>query len=291
MADGEQVAATAEQAVEQADPTTKIENPNAEVVERAEPAAEVSEVVETDDSETEGDKPDGKKRVPGSQRLKNRLKLIEADYLAQQSELEALRRERQQTQQPQQDGKPGVDREPKETDFPNDWFSFQEAKTAWTARQAIRDEFNRVRDEERRSTGERVQSERRREVLAAYHEYADEVRERIPDFDKVLSTANVNIKQELGDEIISSEKSALLQYHLAKNPDKVRELNQLSGRELAREIGRLEAKVHLPTAKKATDAQAPPSEVKGSASPPVDHQTGPDDMNAYVAWRKKQAKG
>jgi hypothetical protein len=65
---------------------------------------------------------------------------------------------------------------------------------------------------------------------------------------------------------------------------------RLSGRELAREIGRLEARVHLPTPKKATEAAPPPSEVKGAAATSVDPQTGPDDMNAYVAWRKSSRK-
>jgi hypothetical protein len=52
------------------------------------------------------------------------------------------------------------------------------------------------------------------------------------------------------EEIMSSEKSALLAYHLAKNPDKLNALNQMSGRELAREMGRLEATVRMPEAKK-----------------------------------------
>lgn len=273
-----------------ADLTTKIVDP---ATESPEPkpegeTAETTDVTEKPEGETDDGEAKPKKNVPGSQRLKRRLELIEADYLSQQSELETLRREKQQAA-PKTDGKPGVDREPTEADFANDWFGFQEAKTAWTARQAIRDEFQRVRDEQGRNQTERVQTERNRERLAAYHDYADEVRERIPDFDKVISTAStVSVKPELADEILSSEKSALLQYHLAKNPDKAKELNALSGRELAREIGRLEARVHLPTPKKATEAEAPPSTVKGAAAATVDPRTGPDDMNAYVAWRRKQ---
>jgi hypothetical protein len=270
-----------------ADPTTKIEAPAlAEATPDPKPEAEPAGEPKPEEG-TEGDT-EAKKKVPGSQRLKRRLELIEADYLQLQRETETLRREREAAV-PKPDGKPGVDREPTEADYPSDWFAFQEAKTAWTARQAIRDEFNRARDEQAKSSGERVQVERHRERLEAYHEYAEEVRERIPDFDKVVSTASgVTVKPELADEILSSEKSALLQYHLAKNPEKVRELNALSGRELAREIGRLEARVHLPTAKRATEANAPPSEVKGAAAPPVDQNAGPDDMNAYVAWRRKQ---
>jgi len=268
-----------------ADPTTKIEDSQPEQAEAPAPKPE-TEVVEGE--ETDGEP---KKRVPGSQRLKRRLELIESDYLAQQQELEAFRRRESERATPKTDGRPGVDREPTEADFPNDWFAYQDAKTAWTVRQATRDEINRAREEQRRASSEHVQTERQRERLENYHEYAAEVRERIQDFDKVVAAASVQIKDELRDELLSSEKSALLQYHLAKNPDKVKELNNLSGRELAREIGRLEARVHLPTAKRATEATPPPSQVRGAAAPPVDAQTGPDDMNAYVAWRRKQAKG
>jgi hypothetical protein len=284
---GEQAAAPAETA----DPTTKIEAPAPETAaetttETAETPAETTETTEGEESQ------EPKKKVPGSQRLKRRLELIEGDYLAQQSELETLRREKQERERGAQnpEGRPGVDREPKEADFANDWFAFQEAKTAWAARQAVREEFNRARDEQQQSGNQRAQNERRREVLEAYHEYADEVRERIPDFDKVVSAAkDVTVKPEVIDELLASDKSALLQYHLAKNPDKARELNGMTGRELAREIGRLESRVHLPTPKKATEADPPPSQVRGAAAKSIDPQTGPDDMNAYAAWRRKKS--
>lgn len=279
-------------ATTEADLTTKVVDPHAPSAEtETKPEGETAETVDVTEK-PEGESEDGEqksKKPSGSQRLKRRLELIEADYLALQQETETLRRSRQEAT-PKTDGKPGIDREPTEADFPNDWFAFQESKTAWAARQAVREEFNRVRDEQSRSQTERVQGERNRERLAAYHEYADEVRERIPDFDKVVATASaVTVKDELASEILSSDKSALLQYYLAKNPDKVRELNSLSGRELAREIGRLEARVHLPTAKKATEAAPPPSTVRGTAAASIDPQTGPDDMNAYAAWRKKQS--
>lgn len=283
-----QAVTPAESTTPPVDPTTRIDAPLEQAVTPAEqPPADVKPDGETNDQANEE-----RRKPSGSQRLKNRLRLIETDYLAAQNELEQLRREKQERDSAPQNnsqGRPGVDRAPTEQDFPNDWFAFQEAKTAWTARQAIREEFGRVREEDSRRGSERAQLERRSELLESYQESAAEARERIPDFDKVLASAqSIQIKPDLVEEIMSSDKAALLQYHLAKNPDKVRELNQLSGRELAREIGRLEARVHLPTAKKATEASPPPAEVRGGAAPPVDPQTGPDDMNAYVAWRKKQ---
>jgi hypothetical protein len=97
------------------------------------------------------------------------------------------------------------------------------------------------------------------------------------------SGGQVPVAPQVADEILNSEKSALLQYHLAKNPDKLKELNQMSGRELAREIGRLEGRVHLPKAKTATEASPPLTDVKGGAAAAFDpHKT--DDMDAFATW-------
>ena len=69
--------------------------------------------------------------------------------------------------------------------------------------------------------------------------------------------------------IKASEKSALLAYHLANNPDKLAELNRMGDRERAREIGRLEASLKLPEGKKQTSAPPPPSTLRGGAAPHV----------------------
>jgi hypothetical protein len=280
------------------DLTTKIEDPATTQPEpdtKPEPAEAAPEETGDLTKPDEGDEqPDGeKKNVPGSQKLKRRLQLIEQEFAATQQELETLRREREQAQQQRQQpsqGRPGIDREPTEQDFPNDYLAFERAKTTWDVQQAVERKLQGTIDQERSQREQRAQSERQREQRLAYEENADVARERIPDFDKVVNSAtSVNVTTSVQEELLASEKSALLQYHLAKNPDKVRELNAMNALELAREIGRLEARIHLPTPKKATEASAPPSTVKGAASPPVDAHNGPDDMNAYVAWRRKQA--
>jgi hypothetical protein len=271
------------------DLTTKIEDAPTETVETVEKAAETPPETEaaepTETTEETTDETEPKKNIPGSQRLKRRLELISSEanqLLEKNAELE--RRIQSMTQTAPQ-GRPGVEREPTEADFPNDYFAFQEAKTAWTVRQSVRDEINR----DRQSRQQSVEAESVRERLLAHEESAELARERIPDFDKVVRAAtDVAVKQEVAEELLASEKSALLQYHLAKNPEKLRELNGMTGRELAREIGRLEARVHLPTPKKATEATPPPKEIKGTSAPQFDPQSGPDDMNAYVAWRRKQ---
>lgn len=267
-----------------ADPTTKIEAP-AETTEATVKADEAAQATETQPETTDETQPDEPKKKPsGIDRLKRRAALLQADADALARENEELRR-RSVASDPRE-GTPGVDRAPTEADFPNDYLAYERAQNAWNTTQAIERALQRREAQSR----EGQLREARQERLEVYEENVAEVRERIPDFDKVIAEAKgIAVSPALADEIMQSEKSALIQYHLAKNPDKVRDLNGLSGRELAREIGRLESRVHLPTPKKATDAPPPPSQVKGAAAQAIDPVAGPDDMNAYAAWRKKQA--
>lgn len=88
---------------------------------------------------------------------------------------------------------------------------------------------------------------------------------------------------------MASPKAALIHLYLAQNRETARELNALKGKELAREVGRLEAKVHLPQAKKATEAAPPPSAPKGGGAAPFNLQHAAEtDINAYIAFRNKQ---
>jgi hypothetical protein len=121
-------------------------------------------------------------------------------------------------------------------------------------RKAIREEFQTKETSER----ETKQAEIARERKDAHLERVEDAREVIADFDQVMEgMKGVNVRDELIDEIMSSSNSAVIAYHLAQNPDKLDALNSMSGRELAREMGRLEATVKLPEAKRATTAPAP----------------------------------
>jgi hypothetical protein len=272
---------TAQPVLAPADVTTKIDGP----ADTVETAAETTPAPELEPETDEGEQ-ETKKRPSGSERYKRKLAQIETEFETLARENEELRRRTADGGQ-SREGKPGVDRPPTEQDFPNDYLAFERAANAWNVKVAIREEIGVERAKSRDSQLREIRQER----IESYQESANQARERIPDFDKVLAGAqSVQISPALGEEIMSSDKAALLQYHLAQKPELVRELNGMSGRELAREIGRLEARVHLPTAKKATEASPPPSQVRGAAAPPVDAQSGPDDMNAYVAWRRKQAK-
>lgn len=269
--------ATTAAATPAADPT-KVTQPGPQDTTTSTTAKPADAAGADDDGEDDGD-PSKPRRPSRSQRYKRTIELMGA-------ELDELRR-RVPPERPQQDaGKPtaqeGDEAPPKEGDFNGDYLAFERALNAFNVRKAARDA---VRSEAERERGERAaarDAERNREVYLGHMERVEEARERIPDFDTTLKAAgDLRVRPEVERELVESDKSALLLLHLAKNPDKARELNQLSGRELARAIGRLEGQVRMPATKKATEAPPPVAPLNGSSAPAFDPAAA--DMASYAA--------
>jgi hypothetical protein len=223
----------------------------------------------------EGDE-DKPKKPSGAQRAKIREQRLLDEISARDRELEDLRRSAPAAKASDTE----EDKEPREADYNGDFFAYQTALTAWKAGKAASDAIEKrlsAREETERTN---KQAELVRERAIAHAERVEDAREVIADFDQVMGTMKgVNVRNEVIEEIMSSEKSALLAYHLAQNPEKLSAMNSMSARELAREMGRLEATVALPSAKKATTAPAPPSTLKGGAAP----SSAESDLNAWLA--------
>lgn len=228
-----------------------------------------NEPAENDDQpKPEGDtpKPEGeeeKKKLSGAARAKLREQRLLNELSARDRELEELRSKVTPA------AKAGdEEKAPREEDFNGDFFAYQRALTAFEAGKETRKALREDREAREQSERTTKQASIVRERDTAHLERVEDAREVIADFDQVMKSMDgVQVRQDVIDEIKSSENSALLAYHLAKNPEKLNALNSMSGRELAREMGRLEATVKLPEAKKATTAPAPLSTVKGGASP------------------------
>jgi hypothetical protein len=242
------------------EPEAKVEEPKA-----AEP--------EPDDKGEDNDEPEDKpKKLSGAQRAKIREEQLRNELRERERRLEELER------QLRDDGGKAKSEAPKEEDFNGDWTAYVAARAAYEAGEAVEGKL-KARE---KSDLERRQADVRREREAAHLERVAEARETIADFDSVMATMKgVTIHDGLIEEIKASDKSPLLAYHLAKNPDKLRELNSMSGRELAREIGRLEGSIRMPAGKKQTTAPPPPSNLKGGAAPHVPLEAV-DDMEEFA---------
>ncbi|MCS3692016.1 multidrug efflux pump subunit AcrA (membrane-fusion protein) [Bradyrhizobium elkanii] len=229
--------------------------------------------------EPEGD--DRPKKPSGAQRAKIREQRLLSELQQREREIEELRRSA-----PAKTAGEGDEKAPKEEDFNGDWFAYQTAKSAYEGRQAIRDELRKDRETREASEREAKQAEVLRERNIAHAERVEDAREVIADFDQTMEAMKgVNVRNDVLEEIMSSDKSALIAYHLAKNPSELNALNSMSGRELARAMGRLEATVRMPEAKKATSAPPPLSKPKGGATP----QSQEGILDAWLT--KKYGKG
>jgi hypothetical protein len=228
-------------------------------------------------TETGEDGQPRRRKRTGSERAKRREEYLLGELRERERRLEELER-----QSPKGDGDK-KDEPPKEEEFNGDWTAYVAARAAYEAGKAVEGKLN-AREQ---STAQQRQVEARRERDIAHLDRVEEARESITDFDQVMGTMKgVTVREDVLEEIKSSDKSPLIAYHLAKNPDKLRELNSMSARELAREIGRLEGSLRMPAGKKQTGAPPPPTSLKGGAAPAVDLATA--DMEAYVAARKAQ---
>lgn len=241
-------------------------------------AADAKDEGETEtEQDAEGDEPEGdeddddadrrpRKRT-GVQRLKDRLARIEAENAQLRSrapappdanDSAALARAIQA-----EIGPP-----PQEKDFP-DYLAYERAMSAWQTEAVI------VKREVMQRSHQAGAQEQQRimGLVEAFEDGQDAAREAIPDYDAVLRSAkSVQVAKHVELAVLESDKSALLAYHLAKRPKEVERLNGLPPNKVEREIGRIEARLSLPTPNKQTKAPPPVTTPRGAVTPPSESQ-------------------
>lgn len=171
---------------------------------------------------------------------------------------------------------------PQEKDF-EDWFEYQNAKAAYETEKRI------VARDLRKQASQAKELDQRRssELLSDYQERQREAKAHLTDFDKVVRDAKLSVSPVVGQLLLESEKSAVIEYHLAKNPETLDRLNRLSPLSAAKEVARLEDRLSLPNPKTATSAAPPLRSPKGGAAPTVD--LSKMSMDEYVAYRNRKS--
>ncbi len=232
------------------------------------------EEAQGDDGESEGEKP---KRRSGYDRMKRRALMAEA----------ALANERLRREAAPKDGA-GEDKAPREEDFNGDWGKFIAASAAYEAAKAVKDTLRSDKEGDAKTRAAEIQAE----IQADFKERAEAYKATAKDFDEVIGKfvdGGGKFTDTVRDLVLESDKGPELAYFLAKNPAVAKNLNSLSEREAAKQIGALEATLSRPQAK-TTKAPPPIRPPSGGASPPVDLQSlaKSDNADAYIAMRRKQ---
>ncbi len=231
-----------------------------------------------EDTDGEGDKP---KRPSRYQRLKRERDALAAEVAQMRSRPVAAAA----------DDKAALDdlvrkeigEAPKESDYPDDWFGYERALTAYETEKRIA-----TRDIRRQAQEAKAASQRLSETIVQdFQDRQHEARKAISDFDQVVGAVTTPLTPHAIQLLLESEKGAVIQYHLAKNPDALSRLNGMSPLAAAKEIARLEDRLSLPNPKTATKAVPPINAPRGGANPVVD--LSKMSMEDYVAHRNKGA--
>lgn len=135
--------------------------------------------------------------------------------------------------------------------------------------------------QERADAAERTASQ---VVEQQFSELESEARSKWADYDAITRNPNVPITAAMAEIIKESETGPEVAYHLGKNPAEAMRLAQMSERQMAREMGKLEAKLTAPKPL-AKQPPAPVQPVNGIAAG-GSKDPGTMSMSEYAAWRK-----
>lgn len=121
-----------------------------------------------------------------------------------------------------------------------------------------------------------VEAEHQRQAATAaraiaFNSRCDEMRNRVPDFDQVVTT-ELPVSEAAAQVIANSDHGPEMIYHLGKNREYAERLDRLIQTNPAAgliELGRLEARISAPAPRTTSQAPKPPAVLNGGTSPPA----------------------
>lgn len=112
------------------------------------------------------------------------------------------------------------------------------------------------------------------EIMEAYADSEEKVRDKYDDYDQVARNPNVPITEVMAEAIYASEVGPEVAYYLGTNIKEAARISRLSPFLQAKEIGKIEAKLASdPPVKKTSNAPAPISPVTARSTGPTSHDT------------------
>ncbi len=184
--------------------------------------------------------------------------------------------------------------EPQPSQF-TDTTEFAKALKDWTA--------DATRREDARKQADAANAARTKEVAESWVKRQAEAKKEMPDYDEKLAGSTAVVSDLVRDAIVESEVGPQILYHLAENPEVALKWRGLSGPQVLREVGKLEAR--LAKADSAPAAPAKPAAGVSKAPPPISPLNGggsasvirlrgsdpvPSNMT-YDAWKKLRESG
>ena len=237
---------------------------------------------EQDDDESEGESDEPKpKRRTGSERYKRQAERLKAENAALRSRSDGgvVPSDQAQMQRAfeyavwQEIGDPPNENDPQ---YKDNYVALERDRQAYALdrRMAIRD----VRKNFLRATQQAQQDTAN--LVREHKERVARFKTKVKDYDEVMAKATTPVAPHVERLLLQSKKSERLSYALGKNEAKLVQLNNMQPEQAAREIGRLEGRLSLPTQTRTqTKARKPITPLKGGGSSPP---SGLSAVNAYI---------
>ena len=236
---------------------------NLEVEETQEVAEVTEETQEVESEQPEATEEDSKQKY--QTKVDKRFAKLTADRYAErdariaaEARLKALEEQLQyskpQANQIDVNGKPTKDN----FEYDEDYY---EALTDWKVDQKLEAQNKRQAEQTKKQT----EAQKAQEIQNTFLAEGKKVIEKYADYAVITEDLDIPLESELAQEIMEcGGMGTEIMYFLGKNPDEEDRLKSLKGGRLAREIGKLEAKLATPIKKKTTKAPVPPDYSRGS---------------------------
>ena len=253
----------------------------------------LQEVVENEPEETIEAKPtEEKKQNPKLEKrfseLTRQREQAKAEAQAERQAREALEARlkalEQQASPPQAKS---IDEEPQPGQF-QDAFEYAKALAQYSTEKALQE-----RDQQEAN---RKANEERQKVIQSWSEKLEKVKADLPDYDDIVSTANVVVSDDIRDSILESDVGPRILYHLAEDLEYAQKLAQMPTRKALIEIGKLEklyekgeVKPEPVVKSKAPAPIKPLKAASGVADIPIN--SSGEFHGTYAAWKEARRAG
>jgi hypothetical protein len=207
-------------------------------------------------------------------------------------ELEKRLREMEQKGAPQEQEKPVNNGKPQASQF-NDAYEYAEALAEWSAEQAL---LRRDAEEAKRKD-----EESKAKIAEQWNKKLEKAKENLPDFDRIVQSSNVIVKDEIRDAILESDVGAQILYYLASEDDYAKQLAEMPVVKALRELGKLEARFEAKeekpskAEKKTVSESKAPSPIKplsgGKVGADVLVDTNGEFHGTYAQWKAARQQG
>jgi signal recognition particle GTPase len=180
-----------------------------------------------------------------------------------------------------------IDEEPQPGQF-QDAFEYAKALAQFSTERALKErdqqEANKKLNEERQKT------------IQSWSAKLEKMKAEMPDYDDIVSTANVTVSDDIRDSILESDVGPRILYHLAEDLEFAQKIAAMPTRKALVEIGKLEKLYERNEAKQETVVKSrAPAPIKplraGNGQADIPINSSGEFHGTYQSWKEARRAG